>query len=245
MILRLLFFLLLCLAPALINAVEITAGPKIEAAETTAVVRWTTDLECGSSVSFGLEESALNRRAIGQVGIQHEVKLDALQPGTQYFYSVGTAKKKLTTGKFTTLGQVASKPQPAKQPEAKPEREKSKTAAPATKSSPARTAPPTKQTWGDMDSLVDHYVRHGKDFSAASADDYAAKAWLFLQRAIDEGLPAKLDEDGTIRVWDGKSRAFAAYNRNFTTKTYFKPNSQNYFERQPGKAVRLRRPENP
>ena len=74
-----------------------------------------------------------------------------------------------------------------------------------------------------------------------SPDDYAAKAWLFLQRAKDEGLPAKFDEsDGTIRVWDGLSRSFAAYNRNFTTKTFFKPGSADYFNRQPGRAVRLR-----
>ena len=33
---------------------------------------------------------------------------------------------------------------------------------------------------------------------------------------------------------------FAAYNRNFTTKTFFKPNSADYFQRQPGKPVRLR-----
>ena len=43
------------------------------------------------------------------------------------------------------------------------------------------------------------------------------------------------DSDGTIRVWDPKTRAFAAYNRDGTTRTYFKPGSPDYFERQPGR----------
>ena len=54
------------------------------------------------------------------------------------------------------------------------------------------------------------------------------------------GLPAKRDADGSLRVFDPATGAFAAYNRDGTTKTYFKPGSPGYFERQPGTPVDLR-----
>jgi hypothetical protein len=43
-----------------------------------------------------------------------------------------------------------------------------------------------------------------------------------------------------LRVWDPKTRSFAAYTREGLTKTYFKPGSPDYFERQPGRPVRLK-----
>ena len=122
-------------------------------------------------------------------------------------------------------------PPPAKQPG-------------ASKPAPANvvakiTAPPTYKTWGYMDSLQDHYDRHGPDFRCTSPDDYAAKAWMFLQYAKQNGLPMKWDaSDGTLRIWEPKSRAFAAYNRNGTTKTFFRPNNESYWGRQPGKPIR-------
>jgi pyocin large subunit-like protein len=88
--------------------------------------------------------------------------------------------------------------------------------------------------------LADHFDRHGRDFRAASAEDYAAQAWLFLVRACAEGLPAKQDSDGVVRVFDPGSGAFGAYNRDGTTKTYFKPGRRGYFEDQPGEPVNLR-----
>lgn len=104
----------------------------------------------------------------------------------------------------------------------------------------AITPPPARKTWGNLSTLQDHFKRHGKDFDAKDADDYAAQAWLFLQRAKSEGLPAKRDGSGVLRVYDPKSRAFAAYNRDGTTKTYFKPGRRDYFEDQPGESVDLR-----
>jgi hypothetical protein len=102
------------------------------------------------------------------------------------------------------------------------------------------TPPSTRKTWGNLSTLQDHFNRHGKDFEAKDPDDYAAQAWLFLQRAKSEGLPAKRDKSGVLRVYDPKSRAFAAYNRNGTTKTFFKPRRRDYFEDQPGESVDLR-----
>ncbi len=228
-------------------AVEVSGAPSVTPAEKSVTLQWTTDIECGTLLKFGLNKNALNRKVEGDVGLKHVVQANELLPGTQYFYTIGTSKKPLLEGTFTTKGtppKGAAVPEP--KPEAKPQTKQVEPqsvakppAPPAAK--PTYTAPPTNKTWGDKYSLTDHFVRHGKDFGAKDADDYAAKAWLFLQRAMDDGLPAKLDEsDGTIRVWEGKSRSFAAYNRNFTTKTYFKPNSGDYFDRQPGKPVRLR-----
>ena len=62
----------------------------------------------------------------------------------------------------------------------------------------------------------------------------------FLQRARTEGLPAKVDDSGDLRVFDPRSGAFGAYNRAGKTKTFFKPNSYGYFDRQPGRLIDLR-----
>jgi pyocin large subunit-like protein len=123
----------------------------------------------------------------------------------------------------------ATETKPEAKPEAKP------------KATTAREAPPTRKTWGSMATLEDHFVRHGKDFNSKSADEYAAQAWQFLQRAIDEGLPVKQDPDGVLRVWEPRTRTFASYNRDLTTKTFFRPNRQDYFDDQPGKNVKLTR----
>jgi pyocin large subunit-like protein len=90
-----------------------------------------------------------------------------------------------------------------------------------------------------MVTLQDHYERHGADFASKSADDYAAQAWHFLQRAKREALPMKEDEtDGTIRVWDPKTRSFAAYTERGRTRTYFRPNNSSYWDRQPGRPIK-------
>ena len=97
-------------------------------------------------------------------------------------------------------------------------------------------APPARETWGNPGSLPDHFARHGADFHAKDAEEYAAMAWQFGQRAKQGGLLVKVDEGGTRRVFDPKTGAFAAYNADGTTKTFFKPNSRDYFARQPGRA---------
>ena len=78
-------------------------------------------------------------------------------------------------------------------------------------------------------------------FAARDPEDYAARAWLFLVRAKTEGLPAKRDDSGVVRVYDPRSGAFAAYNRDGTTRTYFKPGRRDYFADQPGDVVDLKK----
>jgi len=94
--------------------------------------------------------------------------------------------------------------------------------------------------WGRPETLDDHFARHGRDFKARDAADYAQQAHLFLDRAKTTGLPAKRDSDGTLRVFDPRTGAFGAYNSDGTTKTYFKPGSRDYFDRQPGVRIDLR-----
>ena len=107
-------------------------------------------------------------------------------------------------------------------------------------SAPVSAGRETRQTWGRMDTLADHFARHGRDFGAHDPDDYAAQAAALLQKAHAAGLPAKRDADGSLRVFDPSTGAFGAYNRNGTTKTFFKPRDDRYFDRQPGTPVDLR-----
>jgi hypothetical protein len=236
---------LLLFWPAWMGAVEVVEGPRVEVAGGTATVRWKTDAPAGGTVRFGLNEEFLNRSEKSDgVSTEHAVRLDGLKEGARYFYSVGTARRALKQGSFTAAagpareqpGPGGARSAPAAPAAAPPERP----AAPAP--APARpvTAPPARQTWGNVATLVDHFERHGRDFAATSPEDYAAQAWHFLQRAKAEGLPAKIDPEGTLRVWDPGSRAFAAYTRSGRAKTYFKPNSPGYFDRQPGRPVRLK-----
>ncbi|MFZ4768051.1 MAG: hypothetical protein ACOYMN_24145, partial [Roseimicrobium sp.] len=208
------------------RAVELVQGPAVEAEATTAVIRWKTDVECGTRVRFGLSETQLDGRAGEGVAVAHEVRLAGLLPDKAYAFTVGTAKQVLHSGIFLTAKvgtppQVETTPQTVTPPKAPSLLEKIKAAltggtAGATGAKPAppqRHAPPTAQTWARLSTLQDHFDRHGADFRASSPDDYARQAWEFLQRAKDEGLPAKRDEsDSTLRVWDPKTGAFAAYN---------------------------------
>ncbi|MDQ2918653.1 MAG: hypothetical protein M3R10_02100 [Verrucomicrobiota bacterium] len=96
------------------------------------------------------------------------------------------------------------------------------------------------RTWGNPNSLPDHFARHGRDFGARNADEYALMAYQFLRRAAVEGYPAKIDGQRVLRIFDPKTGSFGAYNPDGTTKTFFKPGNARYFDRQPGQAIDLR-----
>ena len=102
------------------------------------------------------------------------------------------------------------------------------------------TAKNDDRTWANPASLPDHFARHGSDFGARKAEDYARLAAEFLRQGRVKGYPAKLDDRGTLRVYDPHTGTFGAYNRNGTTKTFFKPRDASYFDRQPGRRIDLR-----
>ncbi len=216
------------LLPVLTTAVEMVQGPDVQILEEDkAVVQWTTDVATRGIVRYGLVVSNLNQSAQGEIALRHAVPLTGLRPDRTYFFSVETARIALTTNSFRTTGTASLRERPVSKASNNADRSQA----------PRREVPSARETWGNPGSLRDHFERHGADFKAKDAEDYAGKAWEFLRRARSEGLPAKVDDEGTIRIYDPKSGAFAAYNRNGTTKTFFKPRSQDYFERQPGRKV--------
>lgn len=228
--------------------VELLSKPVITPEGDGVSIRWTTDVACGTRASFGTSLLKLDQKVEGPVSEQHSVSLAPLTRSTTYYYEIGSARQKLAAGSFV-FGEVGSQPAAARAPsrsmlERLVDALRPAPAPPvATPSAPAstqtsRAPPPTRTTWGRMETLQDHFDRHGADFRATSPDDYAAQAWQFLQRARAGGLLMKWDADeGTLRVFDPSSRAFAAYNRDGTTKTFFRPNSASYWDRQPGRSI--------
>ncbi len=232
------FCVIACLSGTLLHAVELIGRPQTSTTGNSATIQWRTDVDCGTRLQYGVSLATLDRKAEGAVTSEHSIQLEGLAPATTYYFSAGSARTKLATGSFTTAGAGAAAPQPSLLRRVLDVITPDKKAAPAAVGG-ATQAPPTRQTWGHLDSLQDHFERHGRDFSSKSPDDYAAQAWRFLQRARAENLPMKLDDtDGTLRVFDPTTRAFGAYNGGGRTKTFFKPDNSTYWQRQPGRVVK-------
>jgi len=239
---RLFWIFLLVWIGSLAQAVELVGEPQIMVEAQAATLRWKTTVACGTRVNFGTTPAKLDQKIEGGVTVDHEVTLKDLNAGVTYHYSLGSARQRLSTGSFTIPGgpdtavperkSILTKVLDIFTPDKKPT---SKTLASATQP----RAPPTRETWGRMETLQDHYDRHGADFQSRSPDDYAAQAWSFLQRGKAGEVPMKWDEsDDTLRVFDPQTRAFAAYNRDGSTKTFFRPNNPSYWQRQPGRPIK-------
>ncbi|MEN3943091.1 hypothetical protein WJU23_17465 [Prosthecobacter sp. SYSU 5D2] len=243
---RLLWMLVWIWACPLALAVELLGEPQIRVVGTEATLTWKTDVACGTRVSFGRAEGKPDQKVEGPVTAIHEVTLKDLQKDVTYHFTLGSARQKLHTGSFQT-GSAALTPAP---PQAAPARssvldkvkgfftpdEKPAASPAATQAQPR--APPTQQTWGRMETLRDHFERHGPDFHSRSMEDYAAQAWHFLQRARAGEVPMKWDDsDATLRIFDPRTRAFAAYGRDGRTKTFFRPGNASYWQRQPGRLI--------
>lgn len=79
----------------------------------------------------------------------------------------------------------------------------------------------TRDSWGNLSTLDDHFARHGADFGATFADDYARQASEFLQQP---GTLTRIDpKTGAIRVYNPATEAFVAYNPSGTTLTFYVP----------------------
>ena len=76
------------------SAAAITNGPVVEGTtDTTAVIAWTTNVNAGTTVKYGADQSHLSQVAeMPWGGITHRVHLKGLQPGTTYFYQVSSGK---------------------------------------------------------------------------------------------------------------------------------------------------------
>ncbi len=83
---------------------------------------------------------------------------------------------------------------------------------------------PVEEGWGNPSTLEDHFLRHASDFAATSSEGYAKQAGAFLQRALQGGLPTKIDPTtGVIRIYDPEQDVFGAYNPDGTTRTLYRP----------------------
>lgn len=218
-------------------ATEIVGTPAIARSGEQATVTWRTDVACGTRAK--IEPSANVIEPDDRTPTtEHAVRITGLQANVAYQISLGTARKWLATQSLSSSAAAAPQAAPTIAPPARSATPRPSLAQIA--SSMIRSAPPARRTWGNPGSLPDHFNRHGHDFGASDPEDYARKAWEFQQQASREGFPAKLDNDGTLRVFDPKTGAFAAYNRDGTTKTFFKPGNPSYFARQPGRTIDLK-----
>lgn len=87
----------------------------------------------------------------------------------------------------------------------------------------ARTVAENLKHWGNPKLLAKHFRDHGADFGAASEDEYVRLSQEFLQHARSSHIPAKIDQDGMILIWEEGTNTFAVFNSNMTTATFYKP----------------------
>jgi hypothetical protein len=88
-------------------------GPYLQAAGSTSIViRWRTDVLTRGVVRYGTTPGALNATVRDSVIVsEHKLKLEGLQPGTKYYYSIGSYKDTLQGGPdnyFVTLPPAGS-----------------------------------------------------------------------------------------------------------------------------------------
>lgn len=93
--------------PVTAPAATLTRGPYLQMAAPTAMtLRWRTAKPQPGVVHFGTAPTTLDQTAAETApGTEHEVALSGLQPGTTYFYNVGSATEVLVGGPdftFTT-----------------------------------------------------------------------------------------------------------------------------------------------
>jgi RHS repeat-associated protein len=95
-----------------------------------------------------------------------------------------------------------------------------------------------EDSWGDPATLEQHWWDHGEDFGIKSPSEYAQEASDFLVRSQAEGLPTKIDSDGTIYVYERSTNTLGIYNADGTTKSFYAPErAGRYFADQPGTIV--------
>ena len=93
-------FCILIPAAAAQLAPRVVRGPYLQTGTPTGiVVRWRTDVPTDSRVRFGLEPGSLDRQVDDpRLTADHEVTLSGLQPGTRYYYSIGSTSLVLAGG---------------------------------------------------------------------------------------------------------------------------------------------------
>ncbi len=244
------------------DEVHLLGTPRLEMGTNQIVIRWSTDQQAGTSVLFGPVTERPTRRIKGKVGTSHAVELPGLEPGIRYRVILGTARNPLQTNEFVLPSGTVSSPtvvplaviipiHPAAtttgttsntiawHSDSKVQLAKSELDSRNASVVAQPNAPPARETWSHPETVQDHFRRHGADFHARDAEEYAAKAWRFRQQAAASGFLVKKDKKGVLRIYDPASDTFGAYNPDGATRTFFKPGKKGYFDHQPGKLVKL------
>jgi len=89
--------LLLNLASDSLQAPSLIRGPYLQMRNDHAItIHWRTNIPTDSVVRFGSSPGRLNNRVADAVkGVEHVVRLESLEPGQRYWYSVGSSRLRL------------------------------------------------------------------------------------------------------------------------------------------------------
>lgn len=79
----------------------------------------------------------------------------------------------------------------------------------------------------------EHYAKHGREFGNISAQEYLHRAQALRDAPVGGPILEAVKPGGVITKFDRGSKAFGAYNRDGTIRTFFIPNDgERYFHRQ-------------
>ena len=246
----------------LADDVHLVGTPRLEIHTNQVVLRWSTDQETGTSVLFGPRTERPTRRIKGKVGVNHVVELPGLESGIRYRVILGTARNPIQTNEFvlpsgtsngvTVVNLVVINPSRLAgipttgatntPPGLSDLQSRSTNAGTSLSKLPVSghvSAPSARETWFHPDSVHEQFRRHGADFHARDAEDYAEKAWQFRHQAATSGFLAKKDAKGILRIYDPATDTYGSYNPDGKTRTFLKPGKSGYFEHQPGKMIKL------
>jgi len=83
------------------------------------------------------------------------------------------------------------------------------------------------------DHLTEHFEKHGAEFGGLSVEGYLLLAQSLRDRPVGGDVLEKVRKDGVITRFDRANGAFIAFDRDFTIRTFFRPNGgESYFLRQ-------------
>jgi hypothetical protein len=97
---RFLCVAILVAAGTAVHAEELARGPYLQNISTNAVtLRWRTDVSSDSRVWLGTRPDSLSVVATGgDHGRHHELRITGLEPGTRYYYAIGSRATQLASG---------------------------------------------------------------------------------------------------------------------------------------------------
>lgn len=90
---RNIFFLMLLFPFFNLYALHVIRGPYLTRATNNGIsIHWRTDSVCNARVNYGLQPGTFTGGVVNSIpGTDHVIHLQGLQPGTRYYYSIGTA----------------------------------------------------------------------------------------------------------------------------------------------------------